>query len=222
MKTLLNPIALLFAIIKPVTFYAAINYTVGSEEASAFDDLPAGDYNVMITDSEMKETKDRMGQYLNLTLTIMGGNANGRKIFDRLNLVNKNPTASQIARQTLQSICDAQGRTKGGQLQDSAELHNIPMVIRLSYSEKTRSGETIPEGQRNEVKAYKKAESAQGFTAQPQAPAYAQPQQSYAPQTVSAAAPFAPQTAAVAQPAPFAPPPQPAQTNGAPVAAWDR
>jgi len=206
MKTLLNPIALLFAIVKPVMFHmAAINYTVGSEEASSFDDLPAGDYQVMITDSEMKETKDRMGQYLNLTLTIMGDKYNGRKIFDRLNLVNKNPTASQIARQTLQSICDAQGKAKGSALQDSAELHNIPMIVRIAYNEKTRAGEVIPEGQRNEIKAYKKAEAAQGFTAQAQAPAYA-PQQP---------APFAPQAQA--------PAPQPVpQTNGAPVAAWDR
>ena len=49
----------------------------------------------------------------------------GRKIFDRLNLVNASAQTVEIAQRTLSAICHATGRL---QVQDSAELHLIPMI----------------------------------------------------------------------------------------------
>lgn len=156
-------------------------YIPGSVEPASFDDLPAGDYPVIITDSEMKDTKDRTGQYLNLTLQIIGEQHKGRKLFDRLNLINKNATAAQIAKQQLESICRAIGMREA--IRDSMQLHNKPFVVRLAYNEKARNGDAIPEGQRNEIKAYKVLEQ-QSYAPQQTAPAYQPPapaQQQIAP-----------------------------------------
>ena len=128
-------------------------YQTGSVEPSTFDDLPAGDYQVIIVDSEMKDTKDFSGKYLQLTYDIMEGEHKGRKIFDRLNLVNRNDVAKRIAMQTLESICRA--TNFNGLLKDSAQLHRKLMVIRMGYAEFDKKGNPIAEGNRNSIKAYK-------------------------------------------------------------------
>ena len=74
-----------------------------------FEALPPGRYLVQIVASDVLE-----GEY------------QGRKLFDRLNLVNPNPTAVEIAQRTLSAICHATGKM---QVQDSDELHLIPMTV---------------------------------------------------------------------------------------------
>jgi hypothetical protein len=56
---------------------------------------------------------------------VLEGPLAGRKLFDRLNLVNASAQTVEIAQRTLSAICHATGRL---QVQDSAELHLIPMV----------------------------------------------------------------------------------------------
>ena len=51
--------------------------------------------------------------------------SSGRKLFDRLNLVNASAQTVEIAQRTLSAICHATGRM---QVQDSQELHLIPMI----------------------------------------------------------------------------------------------
>ena len=91
-----------------------------------FEALPPGRYLVQIVASEMRPTKDGAGQYLWLELDVLEGEYQGRKLFDRLNLVNPNPTAVEIAQRTLSAICHATGKM---QVQDSDELHLIPMTV---------------------------------------------------------------------------------------------
>lgn len=128
-------------------------YQTGSVDPNSFDDLPAGDYPVIIIDSEMKDTKDFSGKYLQFSYDITEGEHKGRKLFDRLNLINRNETARTIAKQSLESICRATGFV--GQLKDSSQLHRKLMVIRLSYKETDRKGLPIAEGQRNTIVSYK-------------------------------------------------------------------
>ena len=112
-----------------------------------FDPVPAGEYPVMIVDSEMKPTKSGSGEYLQMELEIIDGPYKGRKAWDRLNLNNPNQTAVEIAQRTLSQICHAVGVLN---VTDSVELHNKPMIARLSYRP--------AEGQfdaGNEVKGYK-------------------------------------------------------------------
>ena len=90
-----------------------------------FELYPAGKYLVQIIASEMRPTKDGRGQYLFLELDILEGQFAGRKLFDRLNLVNDNPDTVDIATRTLSSICRATGQM---QVKDSEQLHLIPLI----------------------------------------------------------------------------------------------
>ncbi len=56
------------------------------EPSSSFDPIPAGWYTAIISNSEMKATRDGYGEYLSLTLQIIEGNYQNRLVFARLNL----------------------------------------------------------------------------------------------------------------------------------------
>ena len=114
---------------------------------SQFAPLPNGDYPVVITESEVKPTKDGAGQYLQLTLEVIDGHYKGRKIWDRLNLWNKNSTAVEIAQRALSQICHAIGVL---QVQDTVMLHNKPLVATLAVR---AAGGGYDES--NDVKGYK-------------------------------------------------------------------
>lgn len=93
---------------------------------ATYDVIPPGKYLAQIVASEMRATKDGMGQYLWLELDILDGPQTGRRLFDRLNLVNNNPTTVEIAQRTLSAICHACARM---QVKDSEDLHLIPMLL---------------------------------------------------------------------------------------------
>lgn len=99
------------------------------DPTTAYELLPAGKYRAQIVESEMRATRNGMGQFLWLMLDILDGPHQGRKIFDQLNLVNPNPTTVEIAQRTLSAICHATGRM---QVSDSEELHLIPMTIQVT------------------------------------------------------------------------------------------
>ena len=98
------------------------------EPTTAYELLPAGKYRAQIVESEMRVTRNGMGQFLWLMLDILEGEHKGRKIFDQLNLVNPNPTTVEIAQRTLSAICHATGKMH---VSDSEELHLIPMTIQV-------------------------------------------------------------------------------------------
>ena len=98
------------------------------EPNNDFDPIPAGKYLAVITDSEIKPTKSGKGSYFELTFQIIEGEFQNRLVWSRLNLNNPNQTAVQIARSELSSICRAVGSMTP---KDSAELHNLPLVINV-------------------------------------------------------------------------------------------
>ena len=95
------------------------------EPLGSYEVLPPGKYLSQIVASEMRPTKDGSGQYLYLELDILEGAARGRRLFDRLNLVNANAETVQIAQRTLSSICRAVGKL---QVSNSEQLHLIPLI----------------------------------------------------------------------------------------------
>jgi hypothetical protein len=125
--------------------------------------IQAGEYDAVITSSEWKATKDGGGKYLYLELQILSGPAQNRKLFDRLNLVNANATAVQIAKGTLSAICRAVGVMTPN---DSSELHNRPLRVTVTVRE--AQGEYGPQ---NEIKAYKPRHAGPAPTATAAAPA---------------------------------------------------
>lgn len=130
-------------------FMANLGYVFDPQEvqpAADFSPVPAGEYVVMITESEMKPTRTG-GEMLSLTHQVIDGEFKGRLIWESLNLVNSNPKTVQIAQGHLSAICHAAGITQA--ITDSEQLHNRPMIIRVEVDEQ--------EGYRprNRVKAWK-------------------------------------------------------------------
>ena len=100
------------------------------EASSGFEPIPAGIYLAEIIKTELKDTKDKTGKYLSVQFKIMEGEQTKRLIFCNLNLVNKNQQAVDIAQSELKSICLAVGFE--GELEDSVDLHNIPLGIKVA------------------------------------------------------------------------------------------
>ena len=72
------------------------------EPSSSYDPIPAGWYQAIISNSEMKPTRDGYGEYLSLTLQVIEGQYANRLVFARLNLKNANDKAVDIAKKAIQ------------------------------------------------------------------------------------------------------------------------
>ena len=140
------------------------------EPTSSYSPLPSGEYLVVAVASDMKPT-NAGGQYLELELEVLDGNFKGRKLWDRINLVNSNPKTVEIAQRQLSSLCHATGVMT---VTDSSQLHNYPVAATIKYREPQNGYEAS-----NEVRGYQKASATS-----PQAPQ----QQAAAPTTQAAGA----------------------------------
>lgn len=111
-------------------------------EQESFAALPEGQYVVIATGSEMKPTKNGLGQFLQIVFEVLDGQQKGRKLWARLNLVNGNQIAVDIANRELAAICRAVGVIKPN---DSAELHNRPLLVTVAVEvdDRKREGNTI-------------------------------------------------------------------------------
>ena len=159
----------------------------GVTPAESFEPLPPGKYRAAITDSDVRETKAKTGHYAHFEWTILEGPHANRRVFQNCNIVNPNPKAAEIGQRELSAICHACGvlRIKD----DTAELHNIPCIIRVKV--------TPAKGGYEASNAIAGVESAQEQAPAPAAPAPAAARPAPAAQPVAAAAP-APAPAGVA------------------------
>ena len=114
---------------------------------SNFDPIPAGWYKAMITESELKQTRNGQGNYLQLTLQVLDGQHAGRHLWERLNLMNPSTAAVEIAQKSLSAICHAIGVLTP---RDSSELHNKALQVKV----KVKAAEGDFEA-RNEISGYK-------------------------------------------------------------------
>tara|TARA_R110000824_G_scaffold7516_4_gene34076 strand:- start:1689 stop:2171 length:483 start_codon:yes stop_codon:yes gene_type:complete len=119
------------------------------EPATSYEPLPSNWYKCVITDTEKKPTKAMTGSYLQLTIEVIEGEYQGRKVFDRLNLDNPNSVAVQIAQSSLSSVCRS---INVNDPQDSIELRDKPLMVKISV--KPADGQY---GASNEVKGYEAA-----------------------------------------------------------------
>ena len=131
------------------------SYNFNAEEiepSSSFDPIPAGWYKAIISNSEMKPTRDGYGEYLSLTLQVIEGQYENRLVFARLNLKNANDKAVDIARKDLAAICRAVGVMSP---QASEELHDIPLMIKVKVRPASGDYEAS-----NDIGGYKAVEGA--------------------------------------------------------------
>lgn len=117
-------------------------------EENPFAPIPAGWYLGEIIKSELKDTNKKDGKYLALTFKILEGDHEGRLIFTNLNIVNKSEVAVKIARSDLKAICGAVSFE--GELEDTVDLHNIPMMVKVSLKPETAQWPA-----KNELKNFK-------------------------------------------------------------------
>lgn len=98
------------------------------EPSAGFEVIPAGKYHVQIVNSEMRPTKAGNGEMLWLEMSIIDGPHANKRLFDRLNLVNPNSQAVEIAQRTLSAICHATGQMS---VSDSEQLHHRSMIANV-------------------------------------------------------------------------------------------
>ena len=152
---------------------ATINFNANEVEPSVgFEAIPAGKYQAVIVDSELKPNKAGTGEYLQLEFEIIDGEYKNRKLWTRLNINNPNPDAVRMARADLSAICHAVNVIQPG---DSVELHNLPLTITVKCR-KTPDGDIV-----NDIKGYAPKASASGAVT-PAAPQQS-PQQGTSPST---------------------------------------
>ena len=126
---------------------AILNFNANEVEPSKeFEPIPAGKYVAVITDSEMKETRAGTGHYLQLEFEITDGEFAGRKLWSRLNLENQNAEAVRLARADLSAICRSVNVLTPT---DSADLHNLPLVIKVHCRKDRNTGEIT-----NDIRGY--------------------------------------------------------------------
>ena len=130
------------------------------EPATPFEAIPAGKYLAMITASEMKPNKAGTGRFLELCFTIIEGELKNRQVWSRLNLENPNELAMKIAQAELSAICRAVGIMAPN---DSVELHNLPLTIRVKCKKRKDIDEIS-----NEIGGYEKRDAVTGKPQQAQ------------------------------------------------------
>jgi Protein of unknown function (DUF669) len=115
-----------------------------------YDAIPADFYVITLVEATMDEngsnSKDPSGQSLHLTYQVEDGEYKGRKLWDRLSLINANQKAVEIAQRTLSAICHAAGKL---QPKDTDDLLGISIVGKVEIEEGS-NGKL-----RNVIKGYK-------------------------------------------------------------------
>ena len=117
-------------------------------DENPFAPIPADWYLAEITKSDAHITKDKKGKYLSFAFTVLEGEFKDRIIYTNVNTVNASDVAVKIGRADLKGMCVSAGHD--GPLEDTEDLHNIPMAIKVTIKPETSQWPA-----KNEIKAYK-------------------------------------------------------------------
>jgi hypothetical protein len=112
-----------------------------------FEPLPAGNYVVEVIGSDVVDTKTGLGRQMKLTLKVVEGELEGRRIWPNIMVRHQNETAQRIGQQVIASLISAAGI---GPIDDTEELHGIPIIARVAI-ETDKNGQYEP---RNTVKGF--------------------------------------------------------------------
>jgi len=117
--------------------------------------LPEGEYVLQIVGSEIKPTA-KGGTQLVIDFNVVGSQYDGSVLKERLNIVNDNTTAVEIAFQTLAKIVSASGLEA---INDSSELHGKKMIGKVVVKKGTGTytstdGTQKPSSDQNQIKSF--------------------------------------------------------------------
>jgi hypothetical protein len=123
------------------------------EVKPTYSPIPDGDYNLVCTASEIKQTKAKDGKYIKATFTVKDGKFENRKIFHMFNIENKNPQAVEIAFQELKKFLLA-AKVQSGEMRfkDAADICTFML-------NKSGAAKIVVDEDQNRIK-YWKAETA--------------------------------------------------------------
>lgn len=107
-------------------------FNANEEPELKSEPIPSGEYKVIASKSEWKETKNRNGKYLKFEFEVIDGKYKGRKIWQNFNLDNPNPDAVKFARAEFATFCRAVNVPTPN---DSAELHNKPFRAKVGIQQ---------------------------------------------------------------------------------------
>jgi hypothetical protein len=120
--------------------------------------IPAGKYQAVILASDYKDTRDKAGKFLELKIVLTQGEFRDTEFIERLNIINNNPKAVEIAYKTLARISEAVNMTMTPR--DSTELHNKPFLLEVKTimgdDWTNDKGEVVKGKEKSEIKAYHK------------------------------------------------------------------
>ena len=151
------------------------------DDGKSFDDspLPKGDYPVMATESDLKETLAKTGKYIEFTLVVIEGPHKDRIMWLKINTENPNQQAVDIGAREYKRMHEAIGLSSSTRTED---LHNKPFVVRVGFGKGEYS-------EKNEIKGFKPYGGAKTVVAPAaSAPAAAAPEAAAAPATTPAPA----------------------------------
>lgn len=115
-------------------------------EAPSFGPLPKGEYEVIVSNTDIRKTKAGTGEYISVEFQVVDGKASGRRLWSNYNVSNANKQAEDIAKQQFAALCAACGVSD---MEDTEELHDLPLIVLVDIDKKDDT--------RNRIVAYKSA-----------------------------------------------------------------
>lgn len=142
---------------------------VETESGSKTDFVKAGEYNLMVVDTDVQQNSKKTGFGMKIYYKIIDGPEAGKRVMDLLNIVNENQDAQRIALSRLKTIATLAGHKNPNRIDDSSELHGLSVRAVVTEDSFTNDkGSTI---NTNKIKSYSKCELESAPSVQaPQAP----------------------------------------------------
>ena len=111
-----------------------LNYVPDTnDQYQGFEPLPAGEYKVQITDSDIVTPKSGNGSMIKFVYEVVAdAQFDGRKIFDNIIIEHSSVDAERIGKQKLNTICALTGVKS---LKDTAQLHGKTMTLLISVKD---------------------------------------------------------------------------------------
>lgn len=102
------------------------------EPSTDYEPIPAGWYPVEIDKAEVRDTKAGTGKFIKLTLTVLGENHAGRKLFCNINIKNPNPKAEEIGMRELAKLAYSIDKLRIG---STEELIGATLQVRVAIKQ---------------------------------------------------------------------------------------
>lgn len=123
-----------------------LGFDAGEHNTEQAKTVPTGIYELEVSESDVKETKENTGHLLKLTIDVLAPESQkGRKIFIQMNIRNNNPVAQKIGQEDLAKL----SRACGVKPKDSKDLHFIRFTAKVGFEKKQDGYE-----QKNKISRY--------------------------------------------------------------------